>query len=267
MYYKGKLALEFIYRSVRNPGRVALIPGAWNPPTIAHVDMAGAALREVDEVVWVLPRTLPHKQFQGAAFEERREMLQALVREQAGFSAAISDGGLYAEIAAEAREYFGDTTEILFVLGKDAAERIASWDYGTPGVFDDLVRRHRLLVAARNGEYQCDERHRGRISRLAMDAAWDDVSSSEVRRRIAEGENWRDLVHRAIAGIIEGLYAGTRKTDDSRSAELEPRPDSRSDHGADPGTVGVPDRRGPVVDRGLSRARHPRRAPHRGTGR
>ena len=106
----------------------------------------------------------------------------------------------------EAREQFGPRTEIVLVLGRDAAERIAGWDYGKPGVFDDLVRRHRLLVAARNGEYQPDTRHLTRVSRLPMEDAWDEVSSSEVRRRIATGENWRDLVHPAIRGIIEKLY-------------------------------------------------------------
>jgi nicotinic acid mononucleotide adenylyltransferase len=255
VYYKGKLALKFLHRGGRNPKRVALFPGTWNPPTIAHVDIARVALREVDEVVWVLPRALPHKEFDGAPFEDRCGMLEALVREHAHFSAAISDGGLYVDIAGEARGYFSSKTEIVIVLGRDAAERIATWDYGSPGVFDDLVRRHRLLVAARHGEYAPDRRHGGRISRLPMDAAWDEVSSSEVRRRIALGEVWQDLVHPAISGHIEEFYAGTRTTVNHRSAERQPRPDSGGSRGADAGTVGIPPRRGPVVDRGVSGTR------------
>jgi nicotinic acid mononucleotide adenylyltransferase len=259
VYYKGNLALEFIHRGGRNPKRVALFPGTWNPPTIAHIDIAQMTLREVDEVVWILPRALPHKKFDGAAFEARCGMLKALVREHTHFSAAVSDSGLYVDIAREARDHFRSKTKIVIVLGRDAAERIAGWDYGTPGVFDDLVRRHRLLVAARNGEYQPDRRHGGRISRLAMDAAWDEVSSSEVRRRIALGEDWQHLVHPAISGHIEHLYleahAGAGKAVSHRSAEREPRPDSRGGRGADAGTVGIPPRRGPVVDRGVPGAR------------
>lgn len=209
VYYKSKVVLQFLFRAAPHPKSVALFPGTWNPPTIAHVEIAQAALREVDEVVWVLPRALPHKQFDGAPFDERCAMLESLVREHAQFSAAVSDGGLYVDIAAEARAYFSPQTEIVMVLGRDAAERIAGWDYGAAGVFDDLVRQHRLLVAARHGEYEPDRRHRGRISRLPMDAAWDEVSSSEVRRRIARGESWRELVHPAVAGSIARLYAGT----------------------------------------------------------
>jgi nicotinate-nucleotide adenylyltransferase len=203
---KVLLALEFLYRAVRNPARVALFPGTWNPPTVAHVDIARTARHHADEVIWLLPRVLPHKGFEGAGFDARRGMLETLARQHAGFSAAVSDGGLYAEMASEAQDYFGSQTEISLVLGRDAAERIAAWDYGAPGVFDEFVSRHRLLVAARSGDYEPAGRHRERISKLPMEASWDEVSSSEVRRRIADGEDWSALVPAAIAGIVQNLY-------------------------------------------------------------
>lgn len=200
------MALEFLHRAAQNSARVALFPGTWNPPTIAHVDIARMARHHADEVIWILPRVFPHKAFEGAGFAARRMMLETLVRQYAGFSAAISVGGLYHEMAAEARDYFSPETEIALVLGRDAAERIAAWDYGAPGVFDDFVLRHKLLVAARGGEYAPAGRHRERISKLPMEASWDEVSSSEVRRRIANGEDWRALVPPAIAGIVQDTY-------------------------------------------------------------
>jgi len=207
---------------------VALFPGTWNPPTVAHVDIARAALGQADEVIWILPRVFPHKSFEAAEFEARRAMLERIARECAGFSVAISDGGLYVEIAAEAREYFAPDVEIAIVLGRDAAERIATWNYGVPGVFDDLVRRHRLLVAARQGEYIPALRHRERIVSLPMGTNWDEVSSSEVRRRIAAGGDWRHLVPRAITEMAGNLYSEgiihgeTRTAAGSGSAEREP---------------------------------------------
>ena len=83
---------------------------------------------------------------------------------------------------------------------------MAAWDYGTPGVFDELVDRHRLLVAARQGEYEPAGHHRDRVTRLTMGADWDEVSSSEVRRRIECGENWRELVPVAIRDLVRNLY-------------------------------------------------------------
>jgi nicotinate-nucleotide adenylyltransferase len=200
------LALEFFSRAPANPTRVALFPGAWNPPTVAHLEIAHAARKQTGEVVWVLPRALPHKEFEGARFDSRREMLEILTRQEPGFSVAASDGGLYAEIADEAREFFGPETEIALVCGRDAAERIAAWDYGACGVFDDLLRRYQLLVAARTGDYEPAEHHKGRVVRLPLESSLDDVSSSEVRRRIAMGEDWRPLVPPALAEIVRHLY-------------------------------------------------------------
>jgi nicotinate-nucleotide adenylyltransferase len=203
---KVLLALELIYGGRGNPRSVAVFPGAWNPPTVAHLEIARAALARVDEVIWVLPRAFPHKGFEGAGFEDRRRMLVQLAESEPGFSAALSGGGLYAEIAAEAREFFGKTTEIALLAGRDAVERMAAWDYGTPGVFDELVKRHRLLVAARQGEYEPAARHSGRIVTLTMASDWNEVSSSEVRRRMESGENWRELVPPAIADMVRNLY-------------------------------------------------------------
>jgi nicotinate-nucleotide adenylyltransferase len=200
------LALEFPYRGSQDPSRVVLFPGTWNPPTIAHVDIARMALNQADEVVWVLPRVFPHKGFEGAGFEARRGMLEALARQEPGFSVAVSDGGLYAEIAEEARTCFGPQTDISLVLGRDAAERIAAWDYGSPSVFDDFVRRYRLFVAARGGEFEPSSHHKDFIFTLPMESSWDDISSSEVRRRIANGEDWRHLVPAAIADMVEMIY-------------------------------------------------------------
>jgi nicotinate-nucleotide adenylyltransferase len=204
------LGLQFLYRSganhsVADHGRVAIFPGAWNPPTTAHVEIARAARKLMDEVVLVLPRAFPHKSFEGASFDARCRMLETLAKQE-GFSAAVSEGGLYAAIADEARDSFGPSAEIALVCGRDAAQRIAAWDYGSPRFFDDFVERYRLLVAARAGDYEPASHHSERILRLPMETSWDDVSSSDVRRRIAAGENWRDLVPPAIADLVNTLY-------------------------------------------------------------
>lgn len=210
---KDLLALEFFCRSTAYPARVALFPGAWNPPTVAHLEIARAARLWADELIWVLPRTLPHKQFEGAGFEDRRRMLARLVEgcADAGFSAATSQGGLYAEVADEARMFFGAEPEIALVCGRDAAERMATWDYGDPGFFDAMLRKYRLLVAARGGEYQPASHHSERIVKLPMDVLWDEVSSSEVRRRIVGNEDWEKLTPPQLVEMIRHLYAEEKR--------------------------------------------------------
>lgn len=187
-------------------GRVAVFPGAWNPPTVAHAAIARAALAWASEIVWVLPRAFPHKDFDGAGFDRRLAMLTRLAASEPGHSVAVSDGGLYVEIADEARHHYGPAAEIGLLCGRDAAERIASWNYGREGVFNEMLERYPLLVAARSGSWRPAPEWEHRVVTLNAGAAFNEVSSSEVRVRIASGRPWEHLVPATIAGLVREAY-------------------------------------------------------------
>lgn len=198
--------MVFLTRSGGQPDRVAIFPGTWNPPTIAHMEIARTALGRADEVVWTIPRTLPHKAWSGASFEQRCDMIRRVALAEVGFAAAISDEGLYIDMARSARAAYGPDVEINIVCGRDAAERIERWDYGEERVFESLVREFGLLVAARAGAYTTDFPHGGCIQALEMANSFDDVSSSEVRRRVAAGESWEELVPEVIRNEVRAIY-------------------------------------------------------------
>jgi nicotinic acid mononucleotide adenylyltransferase len=73
-------------------------------------------------------------------------------------------------------------------------------------VFEEMLRDFRLLVAARVGEYSTAFEHGGRIHALETETCFDDVSSSEVRRRIRLGEAWEPLVPAAIRDRVNVAY-------------------------------------------------------------
>jgi nicotinate (nicotinamide) nucleotide adenylyltransferase len=181
------------------------LAGSFNPPTLAHLALARAALASVDEVLFVLPRAFPHKGYTGASFEQRISMLVLAVEDSSRFSVAATGGGLFAGIAAECREVYGDA-RLVFLCGRDAAERIVEWDYGQPDAIAGMLEEFELLVAARGGEYQPPERFAGRIRGLAMDLDCDSISSSLVRSRIARAEDWEPLVPPRIADLIRRTY-------------------------------------------------------------
>ena len=208
------MLFEFLHRKVRQSERVALFPGAYNPPTVAHVEIARAALDWAGEVVWVLPRTLPHKALDAADFAYRCEMLGQISNINDAFSVATTAGGLFSEIAAEGREALGPSPEISLVCGRDAAQRAADWDYGRPGAFDQFLAEYRMLVADRSGGFQSPEYRAGRVIRLNLRTGIaDDVSSTEVRRRMEQGLPWEHLVPPAIAEWNK-LSRGDFTTDD-----------------------------------------------------
>jgi nicotinic acid mononucleotide adenylyltransferase len=136
-------------------------------------------------------------------------MLCRIAAAEPGFSVAVAEGGLYLEMAEEARRHFGPHPEISLLCGRDAAERIAAWDYGRPGVFDELLESYPLMVASRAGEYLPHPRHSERVIPLMVNR--DEVSSTEIRARIAAGQPWRYLVPDAILTLADGIYSPLAK--------------------------------------------------------
>jgi nicotinate-nucleotide adenylyltransferase len=198
--------MEFFRRSADKPCRLGVLAGSFNPVTVAHVALAEAALGVVDEVVFVLPRQFPHKTFAGANFVQRVELLGMALRDQPRFSLAASKRGLFVEIAGECRAAYGEDVRLSFLCGRDAAERIATWDYGRPGAFQEMLRQFDFLVASRAGEYCPPQSWLSSFARLELNGVFDHVSASAVRTRIANGEPWEHLVPAAVRDRVREIY-------------------------------------------------------------
>ena len=199
--------MEFYRRCKGAPACLGVFPGAFNPITVAHVALARAALSRVSEVVYILPRTLPHKNFAGASFAQRVELLCAALPPEDPCSIAAADGGLFLEIAAECRAAYGETTSLAFLCGRDAAERIVGWDYGDPAACAAMLRQFDLLVAARHGEYVPPPRFRPFIHSLDLPEDVGHISATEVRERIAHGAPWEHLVPPGARHLARSIYA------------------------------------------------------------
>jgi nicotinate-nucleotide adenylyltransferase len=198
--------MEFFRRSPDNPCRLGVFPGSFNPVTVAHLALAEGALRVVDEVLFVLPREFPHKAYSGASFEQRVELLDAALEGNSRFSAASSEHGLFVEIAGECRAAYGADVRLSFLCGRDAAERIANWDYGRQGAFPEMLKQFDLLVAARSGEYDPPDALLSSFARLELNGAFDHVSASEVRERIGKGQPWEHLVPDTVRRRVGEIY-------------------------------------------------------------
>ncbi len=187
------------------PNKVGILPGSFNPPTVAHLELAKAASAYADLILFVVPRVFPHKEYSGATLEQRVEMLDA-----AGLaiphSIASTSQGLFIDIARECRDHYGAQARLSFICGRDAAERILHWDYGRPGVVEEMLREFELLVAPRGGHFSPPEEYRHRIHTLNV-SGYEEVSSSEVRERIARGEPWEQLVPEKIRERVREIYS------------------------------------------------------------
>jgi nicotinate-nucleotide adenylyltransferase len=182
--------------------RVAVLSGAFNPVTVAHIALTNAAQSIADEVICVVPRVYPHKEVEGATIEQRLEML-SLAR--GPHKTRTTEKGLFIEIARELRAS-DPAADIHFVCGRDAADRVLNWDYGDPKFAERMIEEFGLLVASRQGKFDIPAHLAHRVRTLTMPENYDEVSSTEVRRRIAAGEPWEHLVPKEISAFIRRIY-------------------------------------------------------------
>ena len=157
--------MEFFRRAPGTPQTLALFSGAFNPPTVAHVELARLALGSVDEVLFILPRVFPHKTWEGAGFDLRLRWLEAALGDQECCSIAATEQGLFLEIARAARSVYGADVRLSVLVGRDAAQRIVHWDYGPLPPFDRQLEEFDLLVASRGGDYLAPEPIRAKVRR------------------------------------------------------------------------------------------------------
>jgi nicotinate (nicotinamide) nucleotide adenylyltransferase len=197
--------LKFYRQTAGKPHKVGILAGSFNPPTIAHVELAVAASACVDLIVYAVPRVFPHKEYSGATLDQRVEML-----ETAGLATphaiASTEQGLFIDIAREFRDHYGAGVKLSFICGRDAAERILHWDYGRAGVVGEMLGQFELLVAPRGGHCSPPEEFRHRIHALNIREGHEEVSSTEVRERIARGERWEHLVPEKIRERVREIY-------------------------------------------------------------
>jgi nicotinate-nucleotide adenylyltransferase len=179
--------------------RIGILAGAFNPVTRAHIALIEAALPMVDEAVCVVPRAYPHKEFHGAGLEDRLEMLR---RASDRYRVEVTQGGLFVDIA---RELHSPEAEPYFICGRDAAERLIAWEHDEP--LDRIFDEFHLLVAARGGVFQPPPHLAGRIHPLPVAPDLEEISSTEVRRRIARGEPWQHLVPEPITEMVGRIYS------------------------------------------------------------
>ena len=199
--------MEFFRRAHGTPNLLAILAGTFNPPTRAHLALAEAALARADEVLFVLPRVFPHKDFHGVEFEDRMQLLLAATAAEPRYSVAAASRGLFAEIARECRAVYPEGARLAFLCGADAAQRIVEWDYGEPGAIMRMLNDFEVWVADRQTCYLPPKNLQNRVLPLPISEDFQAISATQVRERIARGEAWEHFVPDSTREMVRRLYS------------------------------------------------------------
>jgi nicotinate-nucleotide adenylyltransferase len=211
--------------SVRmGPMRIGILGGTFDPVHVGHLIIAETVRDEMrlDKVLFIPAATPPHKQNRPVTDAAHRlEMIRLAVEGNAAFEASdveIKRGGVSYSIETieGLRAQAGDAAGFFFIVGADTVPELATWKD-----IDHLVHLCTFVVVARPGfriENLLGEKIglapdvRQRILRHFIDAVRVDISSTELRARLAEGKSVRYRLPAAVEGYIraKGLY-GTKK--------------------------------------------------------
>lgn len=88
--------------------------------------------------------------------------------------------------------------------------RVVPFDVSDPGTWDDYLPRGCLHLVTLNEPWDEEKYRRFEAAGYAVSAVAGNprrVTATEVRRRMAAGEDWRALVPRGTARVIDGLTA------------------------------------------------------------
>ena len=191
--------------------RLGILSAAFNPITAAHVALARSAYQnfQLHEILFVLPITQPHKFIHDAPIEARLQMMALAMQGHPAFAIGVCTHGLFIDIGRAVEKAYPPLTRRWFITGRDAAERILTWPYPDPeGALAELFAGTELLVADREGAFTLPEvsvvrAHAEQIHRLPLPVEYSHVSSTEIRTRLAKGDDVSGLVTPAVLSYIQ----------------------------------------------------------------
>jgi nicotinate-nucleotide adenylyltransferase len=191
-------------------GRIGILGGSFNPPHLAHLVCASeaAAQLSLDRVLLTPVATPPHKEAeQDPGPQVRLELCRLAIAgdERLGVCDLEVQRGGPSYTVDTLRELHARTPEdeLTFIVGGDIALGLPSWH--EPEAVLGLAR---LAVAGRSGSRREEittllaQRFGEAAAPVFFDMPRLDISSSQIRRRVAQGDPIRYLVPDDVAEHI-----------------------------------------------------------------
>ena len=184
--------------------RIGLLGGTFNPVHNGHLLLAEGAKQvlKLDQVLWIPARQAPHKaEVKGfASPRDRAIMVELAIRDHPDFKLSRI------ELERPPPSYTIDTIRQLqaqvkgrsvhwyFLIGSDTARELPSWRE-----FGQLVKKLKFMAIPRPG-HTSGVLPEG-VREIPVKTV--DISSSEIRQRIREGQSIRSFVPEAVCRYIE----------------------------------------------------------------
>ena len=185
--------------------RIGLFGGTFDPPHVGHL-LAGNDAHEalaLDRLLFVPAGTQPFKSGRVVATgEQRLEMLRLMIGEDRRFAVEpveIERGGLsYTVDTVQALAERERGATLFLLIGEDLAAQFATWREP-----ERIARLSEVVVLHRSGVPAAPGNEQGEPPLRRIETRRVDVSSTEIRSRVAAGRPIRGFVTDAVARYID----------------------------------------------------------------
>lgn len=205
-------------------GRLGLLAGSFNPPTLAHVTLASAGLTsgQLDRAYSILStRTVDKEIVSGAALEDRLLLLDLLAEADPRLGTLLVNRGLYVDQARIARVTFPEAGALIFLVGFDKIVQILDPRYydDRDAALEQLFALATFLVAPRGTDdadalagllaQSENRRFAGAVEPLDLPSGLRGVASSAVRQSVGTGGVPDETVPPLVRAFVDatGVYA------------------------------------------------------------
>lgn len=190
--------------------RIGIFGGTFDPPHVGHLILAAEARDQLalDRVLWVLTPNPPHKRGRPiSSLETRLELVQAAVQDDRGFEVSRVEidrpGPHYSVDTVKILAQENPAAELFYLMGGDSLHDLPDWMHPQafiqalagigvmrrPQDFIDLAKIERALP--------------GVVAKIHfVNAPLLEISSSDIRERIAQGRHFRYFLPQSVYELI-----------------------------------------------------------------
>ncbi|MDE0084629.1 MAG: nicotinate-nicotinamide nucleotide adenylyltransferase [Candidatus Poribacteria bacterium] len=197
--------------------KLGVFSGSFNPLTVAHIKLVEEAREhfQLDEMLLLLAKANVDKDVFGWSLAGRILTLKHYAEKHNDVSIGLSSHGRYIDKVEALRAVYPVDTEFHFIVGYDTLVRIFD-----PKYYTDIQTELQYLfsqccfIAANRDHVDIEtikeflaqpalQSYKSSIAYLILPEFYAEVSSTEVRQRIAQGDNISHLVPLVIAEFLE----------------------------------------------------------------
>ena len=206
---------------------IALFGGTFDPIHLGHTIVAADAVKQIraEKIVFIPAKRSPLKGFLPKASDDDRFKMIALAIageknfEVSGYELNKPAPSYTLETVLKFQKDYGSETSIHWLVGADGIYDLTYW-HKIVELIDvcNLTTMYRAGCAPPNFarfEHLWGRRRVEKLERNVVQTPLIDISSTEIRNKLAAGHDITDMLHPAVAGYIceHNLYESRKKVD------------------------------------------------------